>query len=433
MIGTKADPGKGTRKDVTSLQAASHGTSRKERFWLKGEPVELSVYRIPTKLLYFNIENGRYADKMIQLRADNPGAEIDPKQDDWKHQIFRMLKGDYKGTAPDHEPFDNLRADILAKTQLRPGVVLHDGGVLDGNRRLAVLLDLEKTERNPARFQFFESVILDEDVGAEDRWRIEAGLQIGREERLAYSPINQLLKIREGLRLFSHKKNPEKEIAKTLYGIPENEIKKDIRKIELIDQYLGFIGKPQMYNEVGRVLERFEEAVKALDAAQKLGWSPHETQKLKTTLFALIRDDVISNWDMRYVWQAMGATRKGTLRNDTALQTLLEIGSDVPKLMKTLRQKGEHSPQHKYHEQKSQEFVDRMEVLKLANHPLTLAERAKSALEQLKKALGPDQQAHKDLDKHLEALPQLLKDIRGLVIECNDLVNDLKHSGKKAG
>src|SRR5712692_740917 len=201
-------------KVVDDLLAVSELTGRKVLFWLKGKRRELDVHRIPTKHLYFNIENGRYADKMIQLKADNPGVVINPREDRWREKIHDMLKGTYSGTEGDQESFETLRADILAKQQLHPGVVLADGGVLDGNRRLAVLLDLSKTERNPGRFEFFEGAILPEDVGPEDRWRIEAGLQIGRDEKLAYSPINQLLKIREGLNLFKGLKNPEHEIAK---------------------------------------------------------------------------------------------------------------------------------------------------------------------------------------------------------------------------
>src|SRR5207237_566892 len=149
-----------------------------------------------------------------------------------------------------------------------------DGGVLDGNRRVAALLDLQQKEGNPSRFEYLDAVILDEDVGAEDRWRIEAGVQIGRDEKHPYSPINELLKIKEGLDLFRGKPNPEREISKVLYGIYEDEIKKDILKIRLIDEYLAFIGRSKAYNDIGDTVERFEEAVRTLEQAKKLGSKP---------------------------------------------------------------------------------------------------------------------------------------------------------------
>jgi len=103
-----------------------------------------------------------------------------------------MLRGQYPGTQSDRGPYENLRSDILSKQQLKPGVVLFDGGVLDGNRRLAVLLDLAATEKKATRFEYFEGVILPADVGAEDRWRIEARLQIGRDEKLGYRRVHPL-------------------------------------------------------------------------------------------------------------------------------------------------------------------------------------------------------------------------------------------------
>ena len=118
------------KKDDGILPACKK-TNRYERFWVNGRAEELAVYRVPIKLLYFNIENGRYADRMIQLKADNPGVEIDPRNPKWREKIAEMLRGEYPNTERDKEPFTKLVEDIRAKTQLRPGVVLRDGAVLD--------------------------------------------------------------------------------------------------------------------------------------------------------------------------------------------------------------------------------------------------------------------------------------------------------------
>src|SRR6266404_3176720 len=319
-------------KSNIDLVTVAKKTDRKELFGLKGDTEELSVYRIPTKYLYFNIENGRYADKMIQLKQDNPAVEIDPRQNQWRKVIKTMLEGSYAGTEGDKEPFQRLRADILASKQRRPGVVLSNGGVLDGNRRLAVLLDLaESSELNPTRFEWLDAVILPVDVGPEDRWRIEAGLQIGKDEKLSYSPINQLLKIREGLRIFHKVEKPEREIAKTLYGITEKEIKRDIVKVGLIDEYLEFIGRPGAYNDVSGLVERFEEAVDIVERGKDL---PVETfKKVKPTLWAIIRDQAMTNWEMRAIKKSLGGKGKSTaLKNDRALNALLNIGSDLRQL-----------------------------------------------------------------------------------------------------
>jgi hypothetical protein len=416
---------------IVNLGDASEKTDRKEMFWIKGRRQELDVYRVPTKLLYFNIENGRYADKMVQLRQDNPGVDIDPREKTWKDKIWQMLKGKYPGTERDAEPFNKLRGDLASRQQLRPGVVLSDGGVLDGNRRLAALLDLAQNRRNPSRFEYFDAVILDEDVGAEDRWRIEAGVQIGRDEKHPYSGINELLKIREGLKLFKSKANPESEISKVLYGIGEEEIKEDVQKIQLIDEYLTFIGKPQAYNEVGDVLERFEEAIANLNQARKVGFKPAEFQRVKLTQFALIRDGAMSNWEMRNIRRAMGG-KSGKGKNERALNELLTIGDNPKKVRAALSTPGSTSPLESQHSEKSEKFLGEMDAQKKADKPLVLAENARSHLLTLLDGLAEGKVVRNaDSFKKLKAVPPILREIGQLSQNClRKVIKVTKKAGK---
>jgi len=418
-------------KQIANLVDASEITDRKELFWLKGKRRELDVYRVPIKLLYFNIENGRYADKMVQLRAENPGVDIDPRQDKWKEMIWKMLKGEYPGTDRDVEPFQRLRGDLLDRQQLRPGVVLFDGGVLDGNRRFAALLDLRRSEKNPTRFEYLDAVILDEDVGAEDRWRIEAGVQIGRDEKLAYSPINELLKIKEGLTLFKGRSNPEKEISKVLYGIEEEEIRKDILKIRLIDEYLVFIKKPQAYNEVGDVIERFEEAVKTLEQAKKLGTNPTQIQQIKLAHFAIIRDKLMDNWQMRKVRTAMGAGKAAKGKNEGAMKGLLKLGNTSQEFREGLASK---SPNSKFKSQNQvviDGFLDQMDAQEKADKPLQLASNANAHLSQLFETLQKGNLAkNSTFTERLDDLPAALGEIIAVAKKCLSAAKKLQAKSK---
>jgi len=348
-----------TAESRIDIEKVSVRTERKELVWLGGKRQEIDVYRIPIKHLYFNIENGRYADKMIQLKADNPGVEIDPRETKWRNSIWQMLKGEYKGTEADKEAFTRLRADILARQQLRPGVALSDGGVLDGNRRLAVLLDLHANEANPTRHEYFDGVILPEETSEDDRWRIEAGLQIGRDERLDYSPINRLLKIKQGLEIFSGNGKPADEIANTLVGISKVEVEKDIAKIRLIDEYLAFISKPSGYHLVTGLVERFEEALNALEAAKKAKWAPDKVAALKTKLFSIIRFELMTNWEMRDIWRAMGVTGKGKsgrYKNDRVLTDFLKTDETVARVKTALEKRDRQF--EKSEKDKSEAFLD---------------------------------------------------------------------------
>jgi hypothetical protein len=418
-------------KQITNLVDVSETTDRKELFWLKGKRRELDVYRVPIKLLYFNIENGRYADKMVQLRAENPGVDIDPRQDKWKETIWKMLKGEYPGTERDVEPFQRLRGDLLDRQQLRPGVVLFDGGVLDGNRRLAALLDLRRSEKNPTRFEYLDAVILDEDVGAEDRWRIEAGVQIGRDEKLAYSPINELLKIKEGLTLFKGRSNPEKEISKVLYGIEEEEIRKDILKIRLIDEYLVFIKKPQAYNEVGDVIERFEEAVKTLEQAKKLGTNPTQIQQIKLAHFAIIRDKLMDNWQMRKVRTAMGAGKAAKGKNERAMKGLLKLGNTSQEFREGLAIKSPNSKFKLQNQEVIDGFLDQMDAQEKADKPMQLASNANAHLSQLFETLQKGSLAkNSTFTERLDDLPAALDEIIAVAKKCLSTAKKLQAKSK---
>jgi|GEM_PF-3316461 hypothetical protein len=414
-------------QEITNLKDISEPTDRKELFWIKGRRQELEVLRVPTKHLYFNIENGRYADKMVQLKEDNPGVEINPKGEKWMATICRMLKGEYPGTERDVDAFRKLRDDLAGRQQLRPGVVLFDGGVLDGNRRLAALIDLQQTEPNPSRFEYLDAVILDEDVGPEDRWRIEAGVQIGRDEKHPYSPINELLKIQEGLILFKGRPNPEKEISKVLYGISEDEIEKDIQKIRLINQYLEFIGKPKSYNEIGDVIERFEETVKTLEHAKKQGSPPAEIQRLKLTHLAIIRDKLMDNWQMREIRGAMGTGKAAKGKNEQALKGLLELGNNPQALRKAFSTREPLSSFKSSNQEKVEAFLDQRDAQKKADKPVQLANNAKTHLKQLLETLiGGRIVGNAEFAQKIDALPDVLKEVIDVAKKCFDKAEALR-------
>ena len=396
-------------------------TLRKELYWIKGGKEELDVYQIPIHHLYFNIENGRYADKMVQLRQDNPGVEINPRNEIWRNEIWKMLKGEYRGTDKDKQPFELLKQDILARSQLHPGVVLNDGGVLDGNRRLAVLLELSSTSKNPGRFEYLDAVILPGDVSSEDRWRIEAGLQIGKDEKLDYSPINRLLKIKEGMKLFQQTGDPAKEIANTLMGIKKDEVEWDIKKIDLIDEYLDFIKKPLAYNLVSDKMERFEEALSILESARKVKMSPDIVAILRLKLFTVITFGLMTNWDMRDIRVALGAPGRGQQvrnKNERALNDLLKV-KDKNKLRESIVVYDESSPTVQEEKMRVETFMDAMSASKAVGEPLRLAQRAQTNLEQLKETLSNGSPANrKEWDTKAKSLHQILQTVTELAKKC---------------
>ncbi len=424
------------KKNSIDVKNVSQLTSRKSLVWLNSKREELSVYRIPIKHLYFNIENGRYADRMIELKEKNPGVEIDPRDEKWKDEIFKMLKGEVANNPKDQDAFDLLSRDILAREQLQPGVVLPDGGVLDGNRRFAVLRHLYGSQPNPGRFEYLDAVILPENVGTKDRWRIEAGLQIGKDEKLDYSPINRLLKIKEGLEVFSDMPDPAQEIANTLIGIQKPEVERDIEKIKLIDQYLAFIGKPNAYNLLSEVVERFEEALNALDSAKREKLKPQQVAALKTKLFLIIRSRAMTNWQMRDIRVAIGAPGKKARRykNDKALNQFLELPGTIVELQKQLKTPEGTAKIVEQEKESSKDFLDAMDATKSIDEPARLATKALTNLEQLIGTLEDGSfTQHAGWEKTVNALLSSMDEVRKHAEKCKNLAQALKKKTKVKG
>jgi hypothetical protein len=422
-----------TRQIVESLEKVSERTDRSLREWLRGKKQDLPVYRIPVKYLYFNIENGRYADKMIQLRADNPGVDIDPKMDPWRNEIYKMLKGEYKGsidaegTERDKIAFERLREDIERREQLNPGIVLADGGVIDGNRRLAVLMSL-----GDQRFSYFDGIILPEDISPEDRWRIEVGVQLGKDQQLDYSPINKLLKIRQGLLIYKDMtlpsgKTAEDMVADALYGVSKKEVLESIELIRLIDEYLDFFKCKGQYHQVADKSQRFIEALDSLKAAEgKL--APQEIAKLKVQLFVIVKHKLMSNWEIRDVRRALGGIQKARGRKSTPIKKAIEhliTHTTDPKTVRDAYTNNTYEKIVSKTETIVQEFKDIYAAEKIANQPLNLAKDARTKLETLKESL-------KDFAKEEDAVSIVkeLSSMKKIIRACLSTIKLSKHRKK---
>lgn len=305
---------------------------RVERYWVGGECKDLEVHRIPLEYLYFNIKNGRYRDRMIKLEHEHPGKEIDPRSEEWKTKIEEMLAGEHKDTSRDKGPFETLMQDLENKVQLRPGVVLADGGVIDGNRRLAALRRLHKT-RAP-KFGYFDAVILPDDTKDEDRWRIEAGLQLGTNERWDYSPINEMLKIREGVEMYEvliqargsslKGQSAVRLVTQAIYGKSEADVQEMLARLRLIDDYLTFTGQEGAYHAVGGMSEDFKEATQIMSAATNHQLEPNYLGKLRAVLFYLIDQELMDNWQLRKIRDALGGDPKRRGRKPEANKEALD-------------------------------------------------------------------------------------------------------------
>lgn len=262
------------------------------RVELEGQITVLDVYRIPINLLRYNIRNGRFASELrhkeneLKRKLDNTNP-IDAK-------IIRglLLEQSTSETAL-------LKKDLIAHGQIDPGIITHDGAVINANRRMSVISQLWD-ETHETKWEHLKVAILPDNVGEKDLWRIEAGLQFGKDFRLEYGPINELLKLREGIDCGLE----AEDIAATLLGrFSTKDVEERLRRLELIDSFLEQIRKPGDYAVIGeeRSMEKFNSlstnVINHLKLKAEL--DPADLFKIAQTGFALIRDKNTSHWDIR--------------------------------------------------------------------------------------------------------------------------------------
>ena len=247
---------------------------------LQGKRASLWVYRLPLNLTFYNIRNGRFAAEYADLvRKEN--RELDPTDPGDSKKIQDLL------ISLDPKQSRILEKDIQQNGQKDPGIITHDGFVINGNRRRSILEGLVSVGQS--RFDFIEVARLPPDVSSKDLWKIEAGIQLSRNVQLDYGPINELLKFKEGIDAGI---SPI-EIAESLYGgFKEKDIEDKLVEFKLISEYLRFIGEQGVFNKAKRIHEHFIDLRKILAEFDKTEPMPDDLVNAKYIGFQLIHDGV---------------------------------------------------------------------------------------------------------------------------------------------
>ena len=259
---------------------------------LKGQKKDLHIYLLPTELLFYNIRNGRFAAEYKEL-VKREGGHLEPEnQDDAKKIRDLLLNLDRNETIKTYE-------DIKIRGQWNCGIISEDGYLVDGNRRMSILSKLYE-DTGQEKWKFIEVAKLDESIGPEYLWSLEAGIQLGKDEIVRYGPINELLKLKEGVDAGLSLKS----IVKTLYGYEdEEEINIKLKRLELIEQYLGFIGSPEKYSLVKNNHDHFIDLQNVIGQCKKISYDPEKIGKIKHVAFELILEGKINSKDLRKIRQ----------------------------------------------------------------------------------------------------------------------------------
>ena len=255
---------------------------------IRGHKEKLEYYSFPRSLLRYNVDNGRLAMEVGQWEIDN-GRKLDSSlKEDSKIIRDILLNLDKAKT-------DELREDLIKVGQMEPGVITFDGVVINGNRRMAVMEFLHDQVDSSGKWLDFDAIVLPSNIDHSELWKIEAGLQLSKDKVAEYHPVNELLKIRQGIEAGL---KPQ-EIESAIYGLSADDVKESLERLDLIDNFLYFFdkGKPNNYGLIKTfgLHEYFINIQKSiLGPAKKAGIGKNEVAKRVELAFALIRAHVLS-------------------------------------------------------------------------------------------------------------------------------------------
>ena len=219
---------------------------------------DFEVYQIKTDLLFYNEQNDRIATWVSEYDSEHGGDLLALPRKEYNEVIEGFI------VQSNTKALRKTQRDIALRGQLRPGVVLNDGRVIDGNRRLTCIRRIAREKNEPG---WFEAVVLDDATGSDEKRikLLELSIQIGEEEKVAYDPVDRLVGVYRDI-IKNHLIIPA-EYAKAT-GLKEGEVNKLVERAQYMEEFLAFCNAPEQYHlaralkvdgplgEFGRILNK---------------------------------------------------------------------------------------------------------------------------------------------------------------------------------
>ena len=175
------------------LTEAAAGGGTRETFTVewRGKPEHLEVIEMEVGDLYYNpathrirAQAGHDPEKSAALRADSWSTESQT----YLGRLLQVVPHDPARTDPE---FEELSTSLKEFGQTDPGLITHEGILVNGNTRRAALLELHGPT-HPMRVAVLPPSCDWRDIAA-----IELSMQLRKEHRRDYSYINRLLAVEE--------------------------------------------------------------------------------------------------------------------------------------------------------------------------------------------------------------------------------------------
>jgi hypothetical protein len=213
-------------------------TDMTKKLTIDGVTSAYTVYKIPVELLKYNFKNDRISTEIMEYQSKHKNIE-DLSTYDLNIIVEELIE------KSDVSALKKTKANIKSFSQREAGVVLKDGTVIDGNRRLTCIRQLNR-DSDMREFKYFEGVVLtDLDYSnAKVIKSLELQIQHGFEEKVGYNPINRLAGIYKYIikdQLFTAQEYADHTNMKL------RDLNRLIDQVHIIISFLDYIGMPEAF------------------------------------------------------------------------------------------------------------------------------------------------------------------------------------------
>lgn len=250
-------------------------TGANHKIVIDGKPEMYPVYSIKLDYLRYNVQNDRIASWISRYKAEHGESAFNELDVAACNDIIEGFIVDSNKDA-----IDKMQRSIALRSQERPGVVLADGLIVDGNRRFTCLRRL--AANNPS-FGWFEAVILPESLGNDSKKikMLELSIQHGEEEKVGYDPVDRLVGIYNDI--ISSNLLSKEEYAQCI-GVEPKELEKEIVKARYMNEFLEFANAKDQFH-LAREL-KVAGVINDLQGVLKKCKSDDQEEDVKNIVFA---------------------------------------------------------------------------------------------------------------------------------------------------
>lgn len=360
-------------------------TNRKIKLTIGGITDEYDVYIVPLDLLFYNEQNDRIATWVGEYRSNHGDIER-ISYESYNNLIEKFI------VKSNPEKNEQTKNNIKLFDQLDPGITLQDGRIVDGNRRFTCLRQLHK--ENPAKFGTFETIILPEAIARDAKHikMLELMVQQGKEERVDYDPIDRLA----GLYSDVIMKNllTVDDYAKSV-NKPKREIEDDLERAKILAEYLEYIQLPYQFHIARK--NKLDGPLREIHRLIKNEKDEDRRIDMKQVIFTQLALNPIADMTryMRKVVKVLKDKRQG----DEFINQQMNIAEKV--IDKISNSKSESD----------EKVVETLEKLKRGSGEAICAQQTTERFDERIRATANREQAIHTLDKAIDSIAELDKNI----------------------